>query len=542
MIDAAAQILTTINTARNSVDKSSGSQRNSQSGSFQNSQRTGTSFGEFYDKSRNEIEKKPEDLSLKRDQSKQSNASTEERNRNVNQKNNDGNSVKNRTDETSKTEKVNANSKANQSEASQSEVNESNANETAVSKEGKDVKNSENDSEAANLTSENVNESGVTKQFSVTEAQLAEDALAIVEDALQVEGDEIALDEADIINGIKVGHQLQESDSLNQKKGELAQAIVNEFKAAKDEQEKLDGPVLTRAEVLAGIEKALNKDKLIETTIPAHLLKPEVTANAAKVLAEQLKSKDLGLVAEESAEPEILLEGEGDELLDSTESTDALLEKIIERLDFGKLKNEAVLQSKAAMDKSTISEFVEQLSVKVTNESGAGAGLGSGSLISQVGGVAGRAGAVLPTPQFTMNTHINQPEWSTDFSKRIQFMINSDIKNAELRLDPPELGRINIKISMNQDQASVTFTSAHGNVRESIENSIPRLRELLSDAGIQLGDANINERQQQDTNHAEGDSRLAGPVFPGDEDDGDLADTPREVIEHSIDGVIDYFA
>ena len=46
---------------------------------------------------------------------------------------------------------------------------------------------------------------------------------------------------------------------------------------------------------------------------------------------------------------------------------------------------------------------------------------------------------------------------------------------------------------MNGDQATAIFTSPHAAVRDAIEQAIPKLREMLADNGIMLGQAMVSD-------------------------------------------------
>lgn len=63
---------------------------------------------------------------------------------------------------------------------------------------------------------------------------------------------------------------------------------------------------------------------------------------------------------------------------------------------------------------------------------------------------------------------------------------------AQLHLNPPDLGPLQITLTIDHDQASAQFTSAHAQVREAIESAMPRLREMLADSGITLGNASVS--------------------------------------------------
>lgn len=103
------------------------------------------------------------------------------------------------------------------------------------------------------------------------------------------------------------------------------------------------------------------------------------------------------------------------------------------------------------------------------------------------------AGAVAPAGPLTINTPVNQPAWGDDFSQKITWMANQRNQSAELHLNPPQLGPLDVVLKMNGDQATAMFTSPHAAVRDAIEQAIPKLREMLADNGIMLGQTMVSD-------------------------------------------------
>jgi flagellar hook-length control protein FliK len=74
-------------------------------------------------------------------------------------------------------------------------------------------------------------------------------------------------------------------------------------------------------------------------------------------------------------------------------------------------------------------------------------------------------------------------------------MAKNDIQSAELHLNPADLGPIEITLTLGGDdktQATVQFSAAHAATREAIETALPRLREMLQENGITLGQAGVD--------------------------------------------------
>ncbi|MEG7568180.1 flagellar hook-length control protein FliK [Vibrio cholerae] len=95
---------------------------------------------------------------------------------------------------------------------------------------------------------------------------------------------------------------------------------------------------------------------------------------------------------------------------------------------------------------------------------------------------------------------LNKEMAAEQLAERVQMMMSKNLKNIDIRLDPPELGRMHIRMNMQGDGATVHFTVANQHAREALEQAMPRLREMLAQQGVQLGDTSVQQQsagQQQ---------------------------------------------
>lgn len=97
-----------------------------------------------------------------------------------------------------------------------------------------------------------------------------------------------------------------------------------------------------------------------------------------------------------------------------------------------------------------------------------------------------------PLPQHEVSTPVASRGWAEEVGQKVSWIASKDSGRAELVLTPPQLGRIEVTINMNGDQASATFVAASSAARDALQDAMPRLREVLADAGIQLGQASVN--------------------------------------------------
>lgn len=108
-------------------------------------------------------------------------------------------------------------------------------------------------------------------------------------------------------------------------------------------------------------------------------------------------------------------------------------------------------------------------------------------------------------PQAPTPLPLRHPEQSAQaLQEQVQFLLNRKLDTVEIRLDPPELGNLQIKLHLNQDQAQVGIVVQNSHARELLEQTLPRLREMLAQQGIQLGQTQVQQQSQQQQGGASG--------------------------------------
>jgi flagellar hook-length control protein FliK len=102
-----------------------------------------------------------------------------------------------------------------------------------------------------------------------------------------------------------------------------------------------------------------------------------------------------------------------------------------------------------------------------------------------------RAPIQQPSALLEVAAPVSEPGFADALSRQVVWMVDKDAQVAELRINPPELGPIEVRLSLSGDTAAAQFVSAHAEVREAIENAMARLRETLALSGITLGDTSV---------------------------------------------------
>ena len=121
-----------------------------------------------------------------------------------------------------------------------------------------------------------------------------------------------------------------------------------------------------------------------------------------------------------------------------------------------------------------------------------------------------------PGVDLAMQRAPTDPEFVDELGARIQVMLRDGLGKAQIQLHPAELGRLQVTISTDGDQARVAFLADAGATRDAIEHSLPRLREMLEQNGLQLAQSDVGQRgfQRQDS-QSDGSADASDPELPG---------------------------
>lgn len=119
-----------------------------------------------------------------------------------------------------------------------------------------------------------------------------------------------------------------------------------------------------------------------------------------------------------------------------------------------------------------------------------------------------------------INVPIAHPEWGQGLVNSIKWMIGSNIRSAEIHLEPANLGPLDVKISVENNHTVVTFMTAHMQVRDALEGSSQRLRDALDDNGSLQVNFNMSRDGQAEQRGDNPQREIAAPAVrsAGEED------------------------
>ncbi|MEC7815029.1 MAG: flagellar hook-length control protein FliK [Pseudomonadota bacterium] len=113
----------------------------------------------------------------------------------------------------------------------------------------------------------------------------------------------------------------------------------------------------------------------------------------------------------------------------------------------------------------------------------------------------------------SVDVPVGQAEWGDKVMGKLSWLTARNMSVAEIHLTPPDMGPMEVKVRVQNDQANITVHAANPVVREQLEQHSHRLRDMLGDQGLALGQFDVSDQpgQQASEQGADGDGgRRAG--------------------------------
>lgn len=144
---------------------------------------------------------------------------------------------------------------------------------------------------------------------------------------------------------------------------------------------------------------------------------------------------------------------------------------------------------------------------------------------------------------FNAHPQLLTPRWGQAVGERMIMMAQHGPRSAQIQLDPPELGFMQIRVHVQgQDQISVSFTSPNPAVRDALEQQMPRLREMLAEQGLELSEGAISDDSSnsgQGSDSRGGSEGRTGGYAGGGSGELDSESLPGNAVAV---GLVDYYA
>jgi flagellar hook-length control protein FliK len=138
---------------------------------------------------------------------------------------------------------------------------------------------------------------------------------------------------------------------------------------------------------------------------------------------------------------------------------------------------------------------------------------------------------------------IYRKDFANAVKDKVMVMINQKIQQVDIQLDPPEMGNIHVRVNLQNEQAAVQFIVQNQQAKDALEQNMGKLRDMLAESGVDVGGANIEQREAKEQNDSASGNQ-ANASKQGDSAEEMLSDkngSPLNMLKASSTGV-DYYA
>jgi len=137
---------------------------------------------------------------------------------------------------------------------------------------------------------------------------------------------------------------------------------------------------------------------------------------------------------------------------------------------------------------------------------------------------------------------IFRKDFADEVKNRVMVMISQKLQQFDIVLDPPELGNMQVRVNLQNEQATVNFMVQNPQTKDALEQNMHKLRDMLAEQGVDVGETNIEQQSQQSNNDGSNTgSNNQGEDSLAQSDDlieQSLSFTARETSSN----VVDYYA
>ena len=136
-------------------------------------------------------------------------------------------------------------------------------------------------------------------------------------------------------------------------------------------------------------------------------------------------------------------------------------------------------------------------------------------------------------PQILDLNRLLQPGGEQRLAEQVRWSVEQGLDTAEIKLHPPSLGTLDVRIIQDGEKTHVQFVSAHPIAREVLEAAMPRLREALAQDGVWLGNVSVSDQAPRDRGETEREGRESTGVG-----EPEIADDEQDVETHGTISVL----
>lgn len=144
----------------------------------------------------------------------------------------------------------------------------------------------------------------------------------------------------------------------------------------------------------------------------------------------------------------------------------------------------------------------------------------------------------VPMPTFKIAAGVDTAQFGQGVADRVSLMMDGNLTNAKLQVNPPALGPIEVRIALQGGHAQIWMSSHSALTRDALESSSSKLREMLGSQGFSQVSVDISHRSFQERSP----QSQAYEAAPSIRADAPVSAQAPVSISRSASGLLDAYA
>jgi flagellar hook-length control protein FliK len=201
----------------------------------------------------------------------------------------------------------------------------------------------------------------------------------------------------------------------------------------------------------------------------------------------------------------------------------------------------AVGKETAADIDTTVQAFSVAREPSTTPRPGLDAGMALAAVPGSWAGTPSRSLDQGAPVQAELRALVGSNEFAPALGSQLSVMVRDGVEHAQLKLNPAEMGPIEVRISLDGTQAQVDFSAAHAATRQALQDAVPALASALRENGLTLTGGGVFEQAREQRGDARQDGSRRASGAPGGPLDGAAGASPAPRMPRAR-GVVDLYA
>jgi flagellar hook-length control protein FliK len=149
------------------------------------------------------------------------------------------------------------------------------------------------------------------------------------------------------------------------------------------------------------------------------------------------------------------------------------------------------------------------------------------------------AGSTSASHSLSSNAPVGSSGFAKELGHQVTWLSGQEVKQAQIRLNPENLGPLDVKVSVEHGRVDVAFTTHHPETAAAVQQGLDQLNQMLGGQGLSLGHTSVGQHGQSQQFGESSQQQSSQTSSNTSDADGDTASS---VLKRVAVGLVDAFA